>query len=186
MHMKNYAFSRLFLLCGLVALASLSFAQAPKFKDAVAYNDYIVLQQTQVGEKIVAFNDAIADAENSAEVVRASHLELLNQTKLAVKNLEAMGGYQGYSKLRDAALALYQFYERMVDKQYKEMMEILLLPAPGEAEIARLGEILQLITEEEKVLDETYLGAQEEFAKMHNFVLEAPEDPFEEGSEEGN
>jgi hypothetical protein len=146
----------------------------------VAYNDYIVEQQLNVGYKMAAFNEAIANVENGLEDVKVFHTELLDQAKVAVANVKGMNGYAGNTALRDAALALYSFYVDIIADEYYEMMEIVVNPAPTEAQMVRVQELLEQITAEEQGFDQTYQKAQEDFAKAHNFTLSEPEDPFED------
>lgn len=164
----------------IVAFLSVgSLLQAQQFKDAVAYNDYVVEQQLEIQDKMVAFNEAIGNPELTMADIRPYHTALLAQCESAVKKIKAMPPYEGNTALRDNAKALYEFYTVIVREDFEKMMVIVTNPEASPEDYAVLESILNKVTESEKAYDEAYLGAQEAFAAKHNFKLVPQEEELE-------
>jgi len=155
------------------------FAQAPKFSGPQEYNDYIVLQQTTFAERLMDFNQAMGDPEVSVETVKIMHGELLDVARTSADNVKAMKSFQKNTRLRDAAYGLYSFYVDMIDHEYRELMLIALMPEASEADLARMDELVAIVTEKEKRYDEEFQAAQQEFARIHNMELSRPVEEFE-------
>lgn len=132
------------------------------------YNDKIIGEQSKIMKIIIA----MGDQNKTVEDVEKMRLELSAQCKESISTIEKMEGYDGDSKMKNAALKLFKFYLNSSDNLYKEMLEIVKKgEAITEADMARLTEIQTLMTEQEKPFDAEFQGAQKAFASKHNLML---------------
>lgn len=161
---------KLFLLL-LLPLGS--FAQ--KITEPVDYNDKIVGYQNNIGYKMVAMNDYIATDDSNQERAHALRLELLQTTKESIAGVQKMTSFQGNDELRKSAIELFKFYERVIQTEYKEMIDILYSEDLSEDDVVTLEEMVNRITIEEGSYDDKFQQAQEAFAAKHNLELEENE-----------
>jgi len=148
---------------------------AQKITEPVEYNDKIVGYQNNIGYKMLAMNEYIGGEDSNKERAHSLRLELLQTTKESISGVQKMPSFQGNDELRQSAIELFKFYQRVVENEYKQMIDILYSEELSEDDIATLEEMVNKITIEEGTYDENFQAAQEAFAKKHNLELEENE-----------
>ena len=135
----------------------------------VEYNDAIVGEQSKITEKFLSLMNTFGTDLAQCEPLR---LDILKQCDESISIVSAMSDYNGSTRMRDAALALFNFYKEINSNEYKEMLDIL---QKGEEitkdDIARLTELEQLIASREIPLDAEFQNAQQEFATQNNIQI---------------
>ncbi len=164
------------ILFFVFAFSGLNAQPANLYSDAVVYNDFIVEEQAKIGEAIMEFTNSFSDEDLSEARVRQTYQELLDIIAATVTKIEELKGFGGSTKLRDASLQLFLFYDRIVKNQYKELLELMLKPAFEAADEDRYRELVDSITSEEAGYDEKFAEAQGEFAEKYNIQLVTEED----------
>lgn len=142
-----------------------------QFKEANAYNDYIVDLQNQIGERMLAFNEAVSMSDATRESVQPDYDTLLLVTKNCIAKLKKLPAYEGNVSLRNTAQQLFEFYQKTIEQDYKEMVDLIFGSTLDEAALARLTVIMEKITADEKVYDENFAKEQQAFATKYNFEL---------------
>jgi len=141
------------------------------FKTAIAYNDYIVEQQTSIGLKILDFNNVVSATVNY-DTLMISLKEIDKAIDVSLKNLKNTVAFEKETELKTAALNLFQFYKRIMSNEYKEMVKIISKGEYSEKDDARMAELLEKVVKDENAFDATFLGAQKKFAEKYGFTLE--------------
>ena len=100
-----------------------SFAQ--KFTTAVQYNDYIVTNQNQIIEEMLALNAALDTDGETAETVHAKRKKLLETINGNIKKVQSMPAYESNVDLRNSAVALFKFYKKMFSIGELEYVNVL-------------------------------------------------------------
>lgn len=162
----------LFLL--LVLLTS-GLASAQKFSSAVEYNDHIVDLQNEIGYKMIAFNEQVGGENSTMEQVQPFFDDLLSTTRDVIQRLEKVQPWENNKELKLAALELFRFYERTIDKDYRQMIGIVYKAEMTDEDYQALTEILAKVTEDEKAFDNRFQLAQQAFADKYNIDLEKNE-----------
>lgn len=169
-------------LASIIMLSALLFAcnsqskntENPELAEAytspVDYNNTIIEAQQAIVEKMLAFGNSFQGIGDETEKIRK---EIITACDESIKKVSALEDYEGNTRVRNAAVALFKFYKQITDKEYKELQDIL---AKGEniteEDLARIEEINMSITERETVLDNELQSAQQEFASKHNFSIQ--------------
>jgi hypothetical protein len=159
--MKNLLIA--FLLLPLFAVA--------QTKDPIAYNDKIVGYQNDVVSGMLSLNESISLETSTRESIEALRLELVKTAQTSIANTQKMPAYDGSTELRDAAVALFKFYEGVIKDEYKQMIDIVYMEEITEEDYANLNIILQRVTEEEVAFDERFQNAQGAFARKYGLEL---------------
>jgi uncharacterized protein Yka (UPF0111/DUF47 family) len=165
---KNRA--ALMCVCFLLLLTGTSWAQnnVVAITEPVKYNDYIVDQQTAIGEGILSFTNALNDEKNTQEGA-LNQLDLsLKITENALANIKNLKRLNPDFGLGDAAQALFEFYKKTMEISYKEMVIELFNTSP---DMDKLNRIIQSVSDDEKMVDQTFSEAQEKFAQHYNISL---------------
>jgi hypothetical protein len=148
-------------------------------QEPVKYNDYIVDQQNLIGGKLLELFQVFNNPESSQSEATAS-LEFVNAAiEQALANLSVLSPIEDLG-VKQAATDLFLFYRQTMQSKYPLLINQVYSSAPDVEEINR---IMAEITNEEKGLDEAFLGAQEKFAAANNFKLEENELQKEIGGE---
>lgn len=159
---KIFLFTSLFIL--LVACNS------GNKMSAIEYNDTIVQEQTKITEKTLAMVESI---ETDLEKCEDLRLETIIQCEQSIATVKAMTDYEGNTRLRDAALALFEFYKDINANEYKEMLNILNKGEEiDEADITQLQTLEQQVGNRETSLDAEFQTAQKEFASKYHLEIE--------------
>lgn len=142
------------------------------YKTAIEYNDYIVGEQDKVGDLIAKFNTYISD-DDYATARTLLAVDMKKQAQSTLKNVKNMPGWKGDVALRDAAVALFQFYLDCIQNEYVEMLNIVSKDAAAinQADYDRLDVILKNIVDKENGLDAAFEAAQTNFASKNGFTL---------------
>lgn len=139
------------------------------YKNAVAYNDYIISRQNQVIKKIMAFSKLSGEATDSVNRLLDKYAR---ETATLITELEGMPPYKNDSAFRDAAISNFRFYKKVFETDYRE---IIALRNRDDLDMAAIQKELDVISErisvEEEKLDRNFRRAQEKFAKKNNVQL---------------
>lgn len=166
------AISLFLLLFGFQFVAA---AQTPSFKTAVEYNDYIIALQNKVGKCIADFNKAVDSG--SLSYANAMREKIVKAADEALVKLKKMPAYNGNSSFREATIPLFAFYKSCAETEYKEMVNLVLGGKEiDDAVIARVNELVVLVTEKENKLDQQFAAEQRKFARENNFTLSGDTD----------
>lgn len=151
--------------------ACVSSGLSQTFKTAVEYNDYIVAEQDKIGEKIMEFNTLIEDLNSTKELANNKIQEVLKVIKSSIAAIEKLSDFEGNKELRQTTLDLFKYYEKCIGVYYVEIINIIYAAELTDDSTVQLQKIMDKITSEEKILDENFSKAQNNFAKAHNFQL---------------
>ena len=162
------------VLAGLMLSATL-FGQLNKFTDAVKYNDFIVGEQTRIGNAIQAFNDAFNNTGDTA-VLHNKRRDIVTQANQSYKQLQMTAPFKGDTSLIKHAKALFSFYVKIATNEYRQMLDVLFNKSNTQQQKnEQLTALLEKVTAEEKQYDTNFLNAQEAFAKKYHIDLKANE-----------
>lgn len=111
--MKNFKLKRFILFISIAVLAV-----SCNKKSAADYNNKITKEQSAIITTILVFSKNLAKKDfDAADLNRLTALE---QSKKAIKVVEKMEGFDGDTKLKNAALDLFIFYRQVFSHEYKE------------------------------------------------------------------
>lgn len=147
------------------------FAGAQSDDAAVAYNDNIVELQNRIGYKMVAFNEKVGEEGSTRESAEVYYQALLNETRKVIKEAEKIGPFDGNVSLRNSAINLFKFYEKVITTDYKRMLDIIYAAEVSDEMYDELAEILAMVTEEEAEYDQAFQSEQVQFAEKYGFEL---------------
>lgn len=150
-------------------------SNAQTFTVAVEYNDFIVDQQNKIGQKILLLVEKFGEEGMTKEGISPTLEDLLATAKSGVAATKQLGPFEGGAQLKESALALFQFYVRIIDIDYREMINILYVSALDDAAMTRLNEIIAKVQAEEAKYDGNFQAAQSAFATANNITLEENE-----------
>jgi len=160
-----------FLLCLVWSLNGI--AQQSEFKDAVSYNDYIVVEQMKIAD---AINQVAATFETGTQTdINAKLDELVAQIDKSITAVRAMPEYNGNKAFRDAAVDLFLFYRKIAQNEYKELSTLITGTDYSDEILKKMSDLITKITEDEKPYDYKFLTEQDNFAKQNNFQV-VPQD----------
>ena len=167
--MKNIG-SLIFLVIGAVAFFLIKGGLG---NSAVNYNNKIVDQQASVIEKMF---DLVESLKKRDGTQMKKNLRLLQeQITESADAIGQMEGYEGSTKLRDAALDLMEFYEAVSHEEFVTMVDILSKPDSEitQFDVEQIQDLERRISQEELELDAMLQQAQREFANEHDFKIQA-------------
>ncbi len=159
---------------------TVGFAQAPVFKSAADYNDYIVMEQTITGRKIEQFNKALA-AEQIKEAKKL-HAELLTQLDASIAKIGSLTDFKGNTSFKNAAFELFVFYKMIVESEYATVIRIVEKEGVNDKTFARINGIFTSIQRDEAVMYGQFDKAQKAFSEQFKMKLE--ENRFEKEREQ--
>lgn len=172
-YQKAFLVFWIFLSAGRISLQ----AQTPVFKAPADYNDYIVLEQAIVGNKIEEFNKALA-AEQLREAKKI-HTELIGQLDASIAKIGALGDYKGNVAFKNAAFELFVFYKMIVESDYAAVIKLVEKEGVNDKTFARINSIFTTIQRDEAIMYGQFDKAQKAFAEQFNMKL--GENEFEKG-----
>lgn len=144
---------------------------AQTFTDPIKYNDFIVGLQTEIGDKIMIFNEKMGEETMTYDGLMPYYNSLLETTKSSVEKMGKLHAYESNTEFRNSALELMKFYERTVSVAYMEMIDIIYKSEMDEAAISRIGEIIDRVSNDESAIDKRFISAQDVFAQKYGFTL---------------
>jgi len=154
----------------LLLLWSMSSCSYFKKDAAIKYNNVIVEIQSHILTRMDAFSQSFGVTDS---VKIATELEALKSTlDSSISATKALKGFNGNTNLRDAAVQLFEFYQRTAVNDYVELINIFKKEDFNEADKAKVDEINARIGKEEGPYDEALQKAQEELATTYHFKME--------------
>jgi len=139
------------------------------FKDAVAYNDFIIKHQGKIINHILSVSALIGEDLDSAEALLGKGVLI---TDSALAQVKAMGDFKGDTIFRNRAVANFQFYRKLFTSDYRKIVSINKKgEAATEADVEMLQSIQSNLEEEEAELDKRLSNAQSDFAKKNKMPL---------------
>ena len=157
------------LVIGALVGVGYFFSSGGSSAGAVAYNDRIIALQTRVVKGMIDFSKSFDAGDKS--VMEKKHAELLSTIQGVIKEAQTIEGFDGNTEFRDAAVEMFNFYDSIAKKEYKEIMGILTKETPEATDLPRINEIVTSISQREEQLDSKFQGIQQAFARKHNIML---------------
>jgi uncharacterized lipoprotein NlpE involved in copper resistance len=141
---------------------------------AAEYNDSIIVYQKNIISALENMDSTFRDTNCTAEGVGQAYFKLQSQVKTSIVALDSIGSFQKDPSLQLAARDLFRQYEDLVDKDYKKLLEIKLLPASSvSVGVSDTNNAVQLrIHHLTKMSQEKFLVVQSEFGKKYHLELE--------------
>lgn len=139
------------------------------YKNAVEYNDYIITRQTKLIKNFVDFGKAAQENLDSAEHLldRAADMS----TKLLTE-IKGMAPFKSDSSFRDAAVRSFEFYHRVLSKDYKDLLNLRRKSDEGDTEAtSAMQDLVARVSKEEEGFDKTFHNAQKTFATDNHMEL---------------
>lgn len=138
---------------------------------AINYNDQIVDYQGKIIEKMLALSDTFQ--QNNPGVMDAKLKALQLQIDESLAGIKQMKDFKGNIRLRDGAIALFEFYQSIASTEYPEIINILSLGVENitDGDRQRLLDIQKDITEREAQFDNELQAAQKEFAMVYGIDI---------------
>ncbi len=102
--------------------------------------------------------------------------DLREEIDLAIAGVSSIKDFKGDTELRDALLALLKFYKSISADQYKEMIRIIgQKSGTTQADVEKLQQMQNEISQQENGLDKRLAEAQKEFSRKHNIRVKKNE-----------
>jgi hypothetical protein len=139
------------------------------YKNAVEYNDYIINRQSVIMQDVIDF---LKVSETNLDSARKMLNDYTVKIEKMAEEIKGMPPYKGDSVLRDAAVGSFEFYKKMFQNEYKQIIDIRLSgnDQTEDAE-AEMNRIVDKITVEEEKFDKAFHNAQSDFARKNNIRL---------------
>ena len=140
------------------------------FPSAVEYNDFIISQQENIVKSLLSLADAMNAGVN--DDIKSKYELFGKQCKKSLDTIKKMDSYNNDTAFRDESIKLFQFYYDIYQKDYKEMVDIIIKGDKiDEKDMTRLEEIKESITKRENERDGAFADAQNKFAKENNMQI---------------
>lgn len=171
-NLKNYfAMKRIITLFAFLAIVTGSYAQVTKFETAVAYNDFIVGEQTKVGETIKQFINTYSNSTDSS-LIQQARKAIVKQADSAVRHVRTVVSFKGDTSLKQSAIRLFNFYSVSAANEYNQLVQLSFDTRKSAEQVNKeMAAIAKDITEREKSYDADFQEAQKAFAAKHNINL---------------
>ena len=168
--MKKITFFSSMVLGLFLLLACSNAAETNGGQTPLEYNNQMISEQTKIMNLILEFGRNNSQDPNVIDGIR---MKIVEQAEKSLKVVEAMSGYEGSTRMRDAAVKLFKLYLDASKTSYKEMIDILRKGAEISVEdVERIQQIQMELTEKEKPLDAEFQAAQKEFASKHKLMIQ--------------
>jgi hypothetical protein len=180
MKKRNYIFVAFILICTIAACKSKSSSDnkdevksgKTTFTTAVEYNDFIIGQQEKVIKAVLSMSDVMNAEKINNDDLKARYADFGKECKRALDTIKTMDEFNGNKAFRDEAIKLFEFYYEIYQKDYKELVDILVKGEKiADADVARMKEIQESITQRENVRDGAFADAQNKFAAENNMQI---------------
>jgi hypothetical protein len=140
--------------------------------NAVAFNDSIIKSFDPIIDRMIEFEMAIYDDEADIEKM---YIEIKSFSDSVLANVEKMPAFQDGDSLKQRAIDVLKFYNRIITEDYQKIVSILnasdTLSVEAEAFIEFL---LRESYKDEGPVMEAFEKEQKNFARRHNFKIENP------------
>jgi hypothetical protein len=161
------------LLLGLALCLATNLLSAQN-NEAVKYNNKVIKEQHNVTPLIVSFFHNHFKKHIAPEVIKKEKEKIELKLDKGIARLQGMDGFDGDTKLRDAAIDWFKLYKRSFDIEYEEVIPILTKKDKTEDDKLRLKTLREKLLAEEEEIDIKFEMAQEEFAAKHKLTFETP------------
>ena len=152
------------LLLPVLAVLLLFSCQTP-----LEYNDSIIEEQNKITGFMIESGNCL---DSDFSLCDALRMKTIEQCGASISLVESMPDYDGNTRLRDAAIALFKFYKAMNENEFKEMIDIFMKGDEiTEEDIAMLTTLEEEISQKEVLLDRELDQAQKEFARTNGFEI---------------
>ncbi|MBN9298356.1 MAG: hypothetical protein J0I41_15225 [Filimonas sp.] len=148
------------------------------YKDARQYNDYIVNKQMALQKRFEAATASLASVSNADEMKAGATklIQSIDSTLPSVDkdivDVQGMPDWNGDTAMRGAAVQLFTFYHSVLDKDLRDMGNLLAKGADfSTADQQKMEEINTRINTSESKLDDQFRTAQKQFATKNKLVL---------------
>jgi hypothetical protein len=155
----------LLITLGFVGLKS----QTLTITNPVQYNDYIVGQQSIIGEELLELIEMFKELPEDKTTATDQLKNVLTAAKNGIDSLQKLRPMEAEFGLRKAAINLFQFYEETMDKDYRTIIDQLYLETP---DLKVLQEVIARAQTSEAEVDKRFQTAQTAFANHHNIDLQ--------------
>jgi hypothetical protein len=136
--------------------------------EATAYNDRLIGLQNRVATAVEAFSSAFPCDDR--EACRSTHQALVATCEATLAEARATEPFQGDAAMRDALVALMEFY---LDTSRNELAEILrMFTGDQPLDAVRAQEISERMSSREVPLDAALTATQTAFAQKYGFGLQ--------------
>ena len=142
--------------------------------EAVKYNNRVIKEQHSVTPLIVSFFHNHFKKHIAPEEIKKEKEKIEFKLDRGIARLQAMDGFEGDTKLRDAAIDWFKLYKRSFDIEYEEVIPILTKKEKTEEDKANLKTLREKLLSEEEAIDIKFEMAQEAFAAKHKLTFETP------------
>jgi len=163
--MKNVLF--LFLLpLGIIGCNSEEYTYSTE--DPKEYLNFIQNEQDKANKVVLSFAGALGMRDSSLVYEQFEFAK--NQTKAGFKAIKGMAPF-GENKqiaLRDAASAQFEYYAKIFDGDFKEVVKLGLKTIKTDAENKKMADIIKTYQEQSEKLNANFVIAKEAFMKENN------------------
>lgn len=152
-------------------LAGNSFAQPIRFDKANEYNDFIIGEQTKVGQAIKEFMTVNAES-NDSTVIHNARNKIAIQADSAIARLKRLVGFRGDTAFKGSSMRLFGFYASTARVQYAQLVRYSFRTDKNDEALKKeMMAVVNLVIESEKKFDSEFSQAQKAFAAKNNFTL---------------
>lgn len=163
--LKNITLS----ICLLTAMVS----QAQNTK-ALRYYNRIIDRQYGINSMVVTFvhMQSQLDGKKHKEWCELERVRIEKHIGRSISRINSMGAFQGDIELKNASIALLEFYKRSFNVEYKELMALHEQKEHTTTDQAQIKEMRLRLISEEEALEHQLAVAQELFTERHylNFI----------------
>lgn len=159
----------------LIIFASLTLAACSgKGERAGRYNDEIIGYQESIVAALDDFDSLLRDTNSTEDRLGYAYATLQSSVKHGILALDSIGPFQKDPSLQLAARELFRDYEKLIDGEYKKLLEVKLLPAEMITNVVAdtTYSIQQRIHTTSKISQSKFLGFQAEFGKKYHLEFE--------------
>ncbi len=167
-------------LLSVFAVLSLIFIiQACKRESAVDYNNRIIEHQQAIVYKIDRLKKAIDNydilpADEAVKVMNVAYDSALFRIDSGLKYIKKVEDFRGDKSLRDGAENLFNDYKNIIEKDYKQIIELYKIPDEmfTKEDVQTLDSLLETSNAKLEKSFKDFKDIQKEFAKKYDLELE--------------
>ena len=156
-------------LCLLIALARPALAQTPE-TDPGAYNNAIVAEQVDLLKKNLRYISKAAHSENDRKIENR-RLEVVEQNKLALANLQHMKPFKGNNDFRLAAINAFKTALEVYTADFKQVNALANSRTESFEAMQRYYDAQEAAEKRLNVVDDSVNVAQKRFAKQFSLTF---------------
>lgn len=153
----------------------LTFAQGFSTNDPVAYNNYIVSEQSNLMSKVVEHIVQTVHNNNYREV-ESKRLEVIGQIETSIEKLEGVKPFKGDNSMKEEALAVCKLYYEAYVNDYSKINMLKRNRESSYDAMEGYFDAQDKAEEKLKLAAERFSNAQKSFANTHNMSIEAQSD----------